>query len=127
MAKSRLAPLTPALSVPRLELMATLIGARLMDFVRQSLNLEDARVVYWTDSLDVIFWLRSRKKLKLFVQNRMNAILQLTRAEQWHHVRGEDNPVDRGTKGCRKTGVGAPVCLQLSPAGEGTADRTAHT
>ena len=95
-----------------------------MDFVRQSLNLEDARVVYWTDSLDVIFWLRSRKKLKLFVQNRVNAILQLTRAEQWHHVRGEDNPVDRGTKGCRKTGVGAPVCLQLSLAGDATVERT---
>ncbi|XP_043242854.1 uncharacterized protein LOC122392251 [Amphibalanus amphitrite] len=105
MSKSRLAPLTPALSVPRLELMGALIGARLMDFVRQALSLESPQVVYWTDSMDVIFWLKSKKKLKLFVQNRVTTILQLTRAEQWHHVRGQDNPADLGTRGMSMTAL----------------------
>ncbi|KAF0291879.1 hypothetical protein FJT64_019119 [Amphibalanus amphitrite] len=105
MSKSRLAPLTPALSVPRLELMGALIGARLMDFVRQALSLESPQVVYWTDSMDVIFWLKSKKKLKLFVQNRVTTILQLTQAEQWHHVRGQDNPADLGTRGMSMTAL----------------------
>lgn len=99
MAKSRLAPLTPALSVPRLELMAALIGCRLMEFVQQSLNLIDPQVLYWTDAMDVLFWLSSSKQLKRFVQNRVTSILKLSRVEQWRHVGGENNPADLGTRG----------------------------
>ena len=105
MAKSRLAPLTPALSVPRLELMATLIGARLMDSVKQALDLKNPRVIYWTDSMDVIFWLKGKKKLKLFVQNRVTTVLQLTQPDQWHHVSGEHNPADLGTRGMSITAL----------------------
>ena len=99
MAKSRLAPVTPVLSVPRLELMAALIGCRLMDFVRQALDLTDPQVFYWTDAMDVILWLKSKKKLKLFVQNRVTSILETSQPDQWHHVRGEENPADLGTRG----------------------------
>ena len=99
MAKSRLAPVTPVLSVPRLELMAALIGCRLMDFVRKALDLVDPRIFYWTDAMDVIFWLNSPKKMKVFVQNRVASILQLSQPGQWHHIRGEDNPADLGTRG----------------------------
>ncbi|XP_043240791.1 uncharacterized protein LOC122391174 [Amphibalanus amphitrite] len=99
MAKSRLAPVTPALSVPRLELMAALIGCRLMEFVRSSLSLDAPRVVYWTDAKDVLYWISSKRALKLFVHNRVKAITEMSSPEQWRHVRGEDNPADIGTRG----------------------------
>ena len=99
MAKSRLAPVSPVLTIPRLELMGALIGARLMNFVQESLVLRDHVVSFWTDSTDVLYWIRSKKPRKVFVQNRVSSILQLTSPEQWHHVRGSMNPADLGTRG----------------------------
>ena len=99
MAKGRLAPMNPRLTIPRLEHMAALIGARLMTFIRGSLHLEKPQVTFWTDSTDVLFWIRVPKPRKTFVQNRISAILQLTSPEQWQHVRGTENPADLGTRG----------------------------
>ena len=99
MAKGRLAPMDPNLTIPRLELMAALIGARLMAFIRGALQLEKPHVTYWTDSTDVLYWIRAPKPRKVFVQNRITSILELTSPEQWQHVRGTDNPADLGTRG----------------------------
>lgn len=60
-AKGRLAPINPNLTVPRLELMAALIGARIMEFVKVSLGLVSPSVTFWTDSTDVLHWIRNRK------------------------------------------------------------------
>ena len=99
MAKSRLAPLKPNLTIPRLELMAALIGARLMRFIEDALRLQDPSVVFWTDSTDVLHWLWNNKPRKVFVENRVGSILELTRPGQWRHVRGVENPADLGTRG----------------------------
>ena len=99
MAKGRLAPLNPNLTVPRLELMAALIGARLMKFISDSLEITIVSTTFWTDSTDVLHWIRNRKQRKVFVQNRVSSILQLTAPEQWRHVRGVENPADLGTRG----------------------------
>ena len=99
MAKSRLAPISPNLTVPRLELMAALSGARLMDFIKGSLALENPTVTFWTDSTDVLHWIRNRKQRKVFVQNRVSSILQLTAPDRWFHVKGAENPADLGTRG----------------------------
>ena len=48
MARSRLVPVSDQLSIPRLELMAALTGVRLMEFVRQSLELSlGSRAEQW--------------------------------------------------------------------------------
>ena len=99
MAKSRLAPMNPNLTVPRLELMAALSGARLMHFIGESLDLGTFPVTFWTDSTDVLHWIRNKKQRKVFVQNRVSSILQLTAPEQWYHVKGVENPADLGTRG----------------------------
>ncbi|XP_043209421.1 uncharacterized protein LOC122374634 isoform X7 [Amphibalanus amphitrite] len=52
-----------------------------------------------SDSMDVIYWISCGRPRKLFVENRVSAILQLSRADQWRHVRGEENPADLGTRG----------------------------
>ena len=82
MAKSRLAPLNPSMTIPRMELLAALIGARLMTFVTDVLQLQEPQVVFWTDSTDVLHWIQNRRSRKVFVENRVRAILQMTDSHQ---------------------------------------------
>ena len=98
-ARSRLAPLSAHMTIPRLELMAALTGTRLMAFVQESLKLVSPSVFFWTDSTDVLYWISCGKPRKVFVENRVAAILKRSRIEQWHHVRGKQNPADLGTRG----------------------------
>ena len=79
--------------------MAAVVGARLMDFIKNALHLGGATVTYWSDSTDVLHWLNRRRPLKMFVENWVKAVLQLTTADQWRYVRGCDNPADLGTRG----------------------------
>lgn len=68
-AKSRVAPLTP-ITIPRLELSATVILARLLAFVRDSLNLPSLSCTCWTDSTIVLAWLKQHpSRWKMFVAN----------------------------------------------------------
>ncbi|GFY04914.1 integrase catalytic domain-containing protein [Trichonephila clavipes] len=53
-AMSRVAPLK-TLTIPRLELMARFIGARLVHAVFAALDLQDLKIVAWSDSM-VSFW-----------------------------------------------------------------------
>ena len=99
MAKSRLAPIDANLTIPRMELMAALIGARLMKFIQEALQIQQPRAVFWTDSMDVLYWLWNNKPRKTFVDNRVSSILESTNREQWRHVKGTDNPADLGTRG----------------------------
>ena len=82
-----------------MELLAAPIGARLMSFISAVLQLREPQVVFWTDSTDVLHWIRNRRTHKVFVENRVTAILELTDSKQWHHVRGVENPADLGTRG----------------------------
>ena len=98
-AKTRLAPIRPCITIPRLELMAALIGVRLMQFVLTTLGIKVANVRYWTDSMDVLYWIWSKKPLKVFVKNRVSAILEDSKPEQWSYVETAKNPADLGTRG----------------------------
>ncbi|XP_068726557.1 uncharacterized protein [Montipora capricornis] len=68
MSKSRVAP-AKTVSLPRLELLAAVVNARLLKFVAESLTLKVDRVVCWTDSM------------------------------HWKHCSGEENPADLLTRG----------------------------
>ena len=75
MAKSRVAPLKQ-LSLPKLELMAALIAARLSKFIREALHFINLAFHLWTDSQIVLYWLQSNKKLDTFVSHRVTKIHQ---------------------------------------------------
>ena len=70
MAKARVAPVKGH-TLPRLELMAAYIGARLCKFVLTSLNHLHFTVVMWSDSQIVLHWLSSKKILQPFVAKRV--------------------------------------------------------
>ena len=100
MAKTRVAPIKQ-LTLPKLELMAALIGARLLSFIHNAMmDLYPTLEVYlWSDSQIVLSWLRSNKQLKQFVANRVNSIRELFPPSIWHYCPTQENPADVLTRG----------------------------
>ena len=99
MAKSRLAPLKRP-TMPRLELLACVIGARLTSFVLASLNLSHAVSYLWSDSTTALAWIKRNNKWGTFVGNRVREICSLIKSENWRHVPGVSNPADLPSRKC---------------------------
>ena len=60
--------------IPRLELIAVLIGARCVRFVKQQLSIQIDGKHLWTDSQCVLKWINSEKALSVFIRNRVKEI-----------------------------------------------------
>ena len=80
-AKVRLAP--KEITIPRLELLAVLIAARIVTFLAKELAIQFSRNVLWTDSKCALHWLRSVKVLSVFVANRLK---EIRRVRTWNFV-----------------------------------------
>ena len=62
-AKSKVAPLTP-MTVPRLELMGAILGLRLTQSLLTVLEAPMQSVTFYSDSTDVLWWVRGRGKYR---------------------------------------------------------------
>ena len=104
--QSRVAPLSQP-SVPRLELLASLITSRLLNTVKNAfqnvLNIE--RTVCWTGSKCASFWIMGGREHKQFIQNRVDEVLDLTNPNEWNHCPGEENPAGIATRGLFPTSL----------------------
>ena len=95
--KCRVSPLK-AVTIPCLELMGAVLAARLMQGIMRTLDVNE--VTYWTDSTNVLHWLRNQSRnFKPFVANRIAEVQRLTDPSQWRHIPGEANPADLPTRG----------------------------
>ena len=95
--KSRVSPLK-VVTIPRLELMGAVLSSRLAASILNVLTVD--RVIYWTDSENVYYWVRNQsREFKPFVANRIGEIQRTTSPEQWRHVPGTENPADLPTRG----------------------------
>ena len=98
MAKSRVAPLK-ALTLPKLELMATVVATRLSNFIIHSLTLQQPSIYLWTDSQIVLHWIQSTKSLPQFVTHRISEIKLTSPGATWQYCPTSDNPADLLTRG----------------------------
>ncbi|GFQ77223.1 integrase catalytic domain-containing protein [Trichonephila clavata] len=96
--KSRVAPLK-SLTLPRLELTAAILSARLAKQVSSCLKF-NANIYYWTDSLISYYWIRGDSSaFKPYIKNRVQEIQLLSDPSQWGHCPGKDNPSDLISRG----------------------------
>lgn len=100
-AKSKVAPLK-RLSIPRLELSAAVLAARLYNKVLESLDMPIQSAYFWSDSTVTLEWLRSPPNTwKTFIANRVSEIQTTTQGGKWNHIRGIQNPSDLITRGMK--------------------------
>ncbi|KRY26487.1 hypothetical protein T01_1058, partial [Trichinella spiralis] len=114
-AKSRVVNPLKTTTVPRLELQAFIVGVRLADTLLKELEnrLVIGRVVFWSDSLVVLYWINSDENRYLpFVSNRLreiNETLQSCRFKDRHvevrYVPSKENPADLISRGMDATGL----------------------
>jgi hypothetical protein len=97
--KNRLVPLKKV-TLPRLELIAALVGARLLNYFCKETGQDITKATLWSDSTVALGWIRSDpNRWKTFVENRVTEIQTYTTPMQWKHCPGEDNPPDYLSRG----------------------------
>lgn len=99
MGKARVAPLKP-ITIPRLELTAAVVAARMDRLWRKELQMTLLDSVFWTDSTSVLKYVKNEtSRFKTFVANRVAEILKASYAAQWRYVNTLSNPADIASRG----------------------------
>ncbi|VDM24485.1 unnamed protein product [Toxocara canis] len=88
--RSRVDPIR-GITIPRLELMAALIGSRLLLFLRE--QLERTRPMFlWSDSQASLHWIATATTMNRFVDN---PLVRIRRSPaQFRYVESDNNPTD---------------------------------
>nr|XP_029717310.1 uncharacterized protein LOC115260537 [Aedes albopictus] len=99
--KSKIAPIgNNRTTLPRLELCASVLLARLISNVKSTINEPIFEVHAWTDSQVVLAWLSGgASRWKTFVANRVAEITTHLPAINWDHVDTHQNPADLISRG----------------------------
>ncbi|KAH7668157.1 Pao retrotransposon peptidase family protein, partial [Aphelenchoides avenae] len=142
-ARARVKPIKDAdkYTIPRMELLGVLVGARAIQFLHQEISVMITATYLWSDSTIVLHQVADDEKIKdIWVENRLKEI-RLIRDKynvQFRHVPTADNPADIVSRGmaatelqnCAKWWFGAPFLAldaSLWPTGPSTLSDGAHS
>ena len=100
--KARVAPCKEGcLTIPKLELTASLIGARIIRYLSNLFKFET--IYLWSDSKVAISWITSDRDIKdVYIANRVAEVKTLVNQHQVNimYVPTKDNPADHLSRGC---------------------------
>ena len=87
-------------TIPRLELMASLVGSRLARTICDEFKIKSVSVTFWSDSRIVLHWLNSESvSFKPFVGVRVAEIQSTRDPKYWRFVPTNLNPADDLSRG----------------------------
>jgi hypothetical protein len=90
-ANNRVAPLI-TLTLPRLELMAAVVGSRLASCLQRTCSVDTCGQI-------VLHWIQTSKQKNRFVENRVQEIKELTNTRNWRYCPTNENLADLLTLG----------------------------
>ncbi|KAK6171943.1 hypothetical protein SNE40_018363 [Patella caerulea] len=80
--------------------MAALLGLRLAISVASVLDISVHLIVFWSDNLNVLWWVRGRGRIfKPFIGNRIGEVQTYTNPDQWRYVPTKENLADLVSRG----------------------------
>ena len=99
MGKSCVAP-TKITTIPRLELTAAVVSAKVAVMGQEELNYANLRQYFWTDSNVALGYINNDTKiLHGFVANRVQVIRSNTDIKEWRYINTKNNPADHAYRG----------------------------
>lgn len=111
MAKARVSP-TKVISIPRLELSAAVISARMSVMLKNELEMKIDQEFFWTDSQVVLAYINNEaRRFHVFVANRVQLIRDVTDPSQWCYVNTTDNPADYASRGLNASAISTSMWL----------------
>ncbi|KAK6744722.1 hypothetical protein RB195_011440 [Necator americanus] len=99
MSKSRLAPLRAAATIPRIELLALAIGAKLTNFLKTQIDTPMQKCYIWSGSKVTLQWSKCEKSLPVVINNRVNIIRTNAPWAMLRYVPSNLNAADIGSRG----------------------------
>ena len=97
--ESRVSPLRQT-SIPRLELAAATVSAKMSEFLRNELTYSDRSEYFWSDSKIVLGYCNNEaRRFHVYVANRVQQIRDLSQPTAWMYVESDENPADDATSG----------------------------
>ena len=87
--------------IGRLELIAAVMGVMLAVKICIAYGLPLDQVLFFTDSMAVLYWLTTTAPLPVYAGHRVAKICERTDWRQWNYVNTKHNPSDLPTRGLR--------------------------
>ena len=99
--KARVTPLK-AVTIPRLELTAAILAARVDAILKAQLQIQLDEIVFWMDSTSVLKYINNEdRRFHTFVANRISAVREISSPAQWRHIGTKDSLADASSRGMK--------------------------